>query len=254
MAFLHPNPFDWSSWMFQMAHLSTWFRTVAVDLPGYGTSPPSTDGVTIADVAEACWDAIGVATDEQVVLAGVSVGAHLALHMAHLRADRVSAVILSGTAELSPPVRALCLKLAHSYESRGMAFRAEHAPRNFSAAFRESQLGRHLVEMLLERNVLADARTIAWMFRSLADDKDDVNRPLRAPTLIISGSEDAMHSGARGLQRTLGCELAVIEGAGHSCNLEQPWAWDAAALEFLGRHGLGGVSQSGLKPDPGQPA
>ena len=26
--------------------------------------------------------------------------------------------------------------------------------------------------------------------------------------------------------------------AGHACQLEQPWAWDAAAMEFLRRKGI----------------
>ena len=38
MAFVHPNPMDQSCWIFQMAQMSTWFRCIAIDVPGYGTS------------------------------------------------------------------------------------------------------------------------------------------------------------------------------------------------------------------------
>ena len=29
MPFVHPNPMDQSCWIFQMAHMSTWFRCIA---------------------------------------------------------------------------------------------------------------------------------------------------------------------------------------------------------------------------------
>jgi len=34
MAFVHPNPMDQSCWIYQMARFSTWFRCVAIDIPG----------------------------------------------------------------------------------------------------------------------------------------------------------------------------------------------------------------------------
>ena len=34
MAFVHPNPMDQSCWIFQLAHMSTWFRCIAIDMPG----------------------------------------------------------------------------------------------------------------------------------------------------------------------------------------------------------------------------
>ena len=39
IAFIHPNPMDQSCWIFQMAHLSTWYRCISIDIPGYGRSP-----------------------------------------------------------------------------------------------------------------------------------------------------------------------------------------------------------------------
>ena len=33
IAFIHPNPMDNACWIFQMAHLSTWYRCIAIDIP-----------------------------------------------------------------------------------------------------------------------------------------------------------------------------------------------------------------------------
>jgi len=35
-----------------------------------------------------------------------------------------------------------------------------------------------------------------------------------------------------------GCEFVAIPDAGHACQIEQPWAWDASAMDFLRRKGV----------------
>ena len=50
IAFVHPNPMDQSCWIFQMAQMSTWFRCIAIDVPGYGRSPKCRKGVSMNDI------------------------------------------------------------------------------------------------------------------------------------------------------------------------------------------------------------
>ena len=35
---VHANPFDHNLWMYQIAHFSTYFRIIAIDIRGYGRS------------------------------------------------------------------------------------------------------------------------------------------------------------------------------------------------------------------------
>ena len=48
-----------------------------------------------------------------------------------------------------------------------------------------------------------------------------------------------MHQAAFALKaRIRGCEMKVLYGAGHACQIEQPWLFDAFTIEFLAKHGL----------------
>ena len=237
MVFLHPNPADLSIWTYQMAHFSTWFRTIGVDLPGYGRSPRALPGLSMTDLARACWERVDEVSTEPAVLAGCSVGAHVALHMAHERPDQTAAVILSGTSYR--PVKTYCLERIETYTERGLGFRRDYFLEIVGPAFRESPLGRYFADLTAERNDTADLESIIEMFRALYVPDPDWLFEVQAPVLIISGTEDRAHEPAKVLQaRIAGCEFQALVGAGHACQLEQPWAWDAHAIEFLRRKGV----------------
>ena len=86
MAFVHPNPMDQSCWIFQMAHLSTWYRCIAIDIPGYGRSPKATTG---PDHGRHGAGVLGgdrrCAPGERAILVGCSVGSAIAPYMHHQR-------------------------------------------------------------------------------------------------------------------------------------------------------------------------
>ena len=238
LVFVHPNPLDHSCWLYQMAHCSTWFRTIGVDLPGYGRSPAATEGLTMPDVAQACWEAVDEATGDPAILVGLSVGSNVVMHMARQRPARTRAIILSGWGY--HPVKTFAYSRIESYQREGIAFRREHAQADFSPAFRQTPLGQYFVDLFTERNARVDVATIITMFRALAEPDPDWLFDLGGiPMLTITGSEDAAHPAAFALQeRVQGSELVTIQDAGHACNMEKPWEFDAHLLGFLAGRGL----------------
>ena len=238
MVFVHPNPFDHTCWLYQMAHLQTWFRCISIDLPGYGRSPTASVGLTMPDVARACWEAVDNLSDDPAVLVGLSVGSNVILHMYAQQPERTLAMIHTGCSYRA--IKEFAFRRQAQYTHLGIGFRREHAFVGFSAEYGRSQLGNYFVDNLIERNRWADATTIATMFEALSQpDPDWLHANVRCPMLIITGSEDNSHQAAFALQqRVPGCELVTIYGAGHACNMEQPWEWDRHALAFLNRLSL----------------
>lgn len=238
MVLLHPNPMDSTSWLYQTAHFATWFNCIAIDLPGYGRSPAATSGLTMEEIAEACWTAVDAASesDTRAVLVGCSVGAELVQYMYHARPDAVGALVLSGTGWSAE--KSFCTERIEEYRRNGIGFRHEHTLRGFSPAFADSDLGRWFAEMFTERNRWADLASIEHIYTAmlaplLRQDEIDV------PVLIASGELDVEHANAFVLRDRLpNARLVTIEGAGHACQVEQPHVFNRVVREFLEEHRL----------------
>ncbi|MBI2319448.1 MAG: alpha/beta hydrolase [Betaproteobacteria bacterium] len=148
MVFVHPNPMDQSCWMYQMAHLSTWYRCLAIDIPGYGRSPKAEPGLTLADMAQACWEAVDDALPaEPAILVGCSVGSSVVAQMVHLRPSQSAALVLSGAAyhppgEAPPP---FVIRRIKDYGNEGVGYRWRYTFQDLSPAFGATPLAPYLV-------------------------------------------------------------------------------------------------------------
>lgn len=243
MVFVHPKPTDLSCWAYQMAHFSTWFRTIAVDLPGYGRSPTTEPGLTMEDIADACWEAVDEVSPEPTVVVGISVGSSVAQHMAAMRPERTLALTITAGGYF--PVtdqryQAVIARSVEQYRSQGIAARRPKVFEGFAPDFAPTPLASYFADIFAERNDTADVETIVRMLELLGKGNPDwVRAGITSPTLIITGSADPGHQAHRQLQTLIaGARLAVMEGAGHCCNIERPWEYDAHLLGFLREVGL----------------
>ncbi|HYZ29871.1 MAG TPA: alpha/beta fold hydrolase, partial [Thermoleophilaceae bacterium] len=74
-------------------------RVIAIDVPGFGASPPAGEGFDLEQVADAIDDGLAAAgVDERYDLAGHSMGGALALVLAGRRLERVRRLVLCAPA------------------------------------------------------------------------------------------------------------------------------------------------------------
>jgi pimeloyl-ACP methyl ester carboxylesterase len=170
IVFVHPNPMDRRCWLYQIAHFSQLFQTISVDLPGYGFSPAAGPGLTMVELAAACWNAVAEVTIEPSILVGLSTGSGVALYMAQQRPAHTLALVLSG-ARYRRANPDSSRDRVDRYRDLGAAHRYQHTLEDFAPHFRDTEIGQYFARMFSE-NALADADT----YRNLTSARSDPER------------------------------------------------------------------------------
>ena len=244
---LHANPFDSRMWLYQMAHLSQYFRVVALDLPGYGKSSPlGNKAISITDMAKDVWCLLAELRTDVALVAGLSVGASIAMQYALDFQPNIKALIVAGGGA-GTIARSRMEERIKGYRQWGISYRQQHIESLVTGDFASSDLGNYLISLFLETNQTTDVESIVRIFEALGE-HDVTNRlhEIKVPTLIISGDEDTALPRARELNKAIeGSQHAIIKGAGHACALEKPWEFDKLVLGFLTEKAL--LQQSSQK-------
>ncbi|MFQ5849503.1 MAG: alpha/beta fold hydrolase [Candidatus Binatia bacterium] len=234
---IHANPFDRRLWIYQVAHLSTFFRVINVDLRGYGFSDKPTSPTTIVQMRD---DVIGVLGQEGVkeaVVAGTSVGGVIALQLGLDRPEVFKALILVGCSS-GPGGR--YQERIEGYGKGVEKYHIQHLRALVSQAFSESRLGGYLLSNFTDWDKRLNGAAIIEIFKALQN-RDVTNRlgELKMPVLVINGEFDNSLARSREMsQRILGATHRVIPGTGHACCLEDPATFDEIVIEFLEKHGF----------------
>lgn len=240
MVMLHANPVDHSSFLYQIAHFSTWFRVIAVDLRGYGRTDGVTEPFRLTDL---CEDVVAVCRTEGVseaIFMGVSIGSKMSIMLALDRPDLVKAVIAVGGA--SGPVPTSNQNAEHYRTLGAEGYLPKSLSGVVSQGYRESALGRHLLGTVVERS-----RVLGWKGEAIARTYETVPpddlRPrlseLTIPVLVINGELDVGRPrGEETASLIPGARHALMPGRGHLCTIEDPGAFDAIVLTFLRENDL----------------
>jgi pimeloyl-ACP methyl ester carboxylesterase len=219
------------SWAPQLEGLADAARVLALDLPGHGGSGgPGRAGIeAYAAILTGFVEALGAGP---LVLGGHSMGGAVVQSVALARPDLVAGLLLVGTgARLRVLPR--ILELLESDYPEGCALVnalgfAEASPAALKASARAAMLG------------TPPAVTLGDFRACDAFDILDRVAAIRAPTLVVTGEEDRLTpvKYARFLAgRIARARLALVEGAGHYVQLEQPERVNALIRAFLAERG-----------------
>jgi 3-oxoadipate enol-lactonase len=231
---------EWRTW-------SDRFRVIRFDLPGYGRTPVIEGPAgpverPAAEVAELL-DALGVTS---AGLVGASFGGRVALELTVGRPDLVGRLLLVDSGlpgwDWSEGVRSGWAKEDAAIERDDLDAAVEANIETWVAGPTRAVSDVDPAVVDLVRVMQRRALELQVPFgedvddQPLAEDFQDRLGELRLPVLAVTGAldqPDFADVAARITSIVPGARHTVVDGAAHLPNLEQPAAFDAAALPFL---------------------
>jgi pimeloyl-ACP methyl ester carboxylesterase len=244
--FLHAFPLNRHMWDGEVQALleDQHYRLITLDWRGFGESEISSSPiktvistmVMLADDVAGLMDTLGI---QKAVLCGLSMGGYAAFAFAQKYPERLLGLILADTRpeEDPPDIRNNRENMARLVENQGSDAIADlQIPRLLAQTTREQAPEveirvRQLIGRALPQGIAAAARGMAIRL-----DSSSFLSYITCPVLVLVGSEDAVTPpdvAQKYAARIPGAQFAVIPGAGHLSNLEQPRAFIQAIRQFL---------------------
>lgn len=257
---IHGIGSSWRAWVPVLPALEAAHDVIALDLPGFGDSPPLPPGVThcvptLADAVERELDSAGLA-DYHV--AGNSMGGWIGLELA--RRGRARSLVAISPAGMGSSwerryaraaltgARALSRLLAPVAGpiSRLAPARTAFFSLGMSRPWRlEPEAAAHATRALGRAPGWKEA--LDWLFDRTASDLERID----VPVLIAWGGSDRLlfpGQGRRFAERLPNAELRELPGLGHVPMSDDPELVASAILEFTGRHPFGRGGEAGRVP------
>jgi 3-oxoadipate enol-lactonase len=241
LVLIHGFPLNPSMWEPQFGLAERGWRIIVPELRGFGDSvgdPPTT---SIDDYAGDTIDLLNHLHVKDAVVCGLSMGGYTALAMFQHAPTYFRAMVLADTRSQGDSPDAVTNRKSMQQlvreEGQG-AVAAALLPKLLCEATRSGKPG--VVERLRRQITDNSVASIVGALDALMTrpDSTPMLSTIRIPVQIIVGEQDALTPPPMSEQMHKdipGSELAVISGAGHMSNMEQPAAFNEALGHFLDR-------------------
>lgn len=239
LVFLHAFPLNRSMWTEQENALSSQFRVMTIDLRGHGESDAPLWHYTLDQAADDVCGLLDHLSIKQAVFVGLSMGGYILFAFYRKYAERVKGMVLADTraqADTEDGKRARFEMAQIAYKRGSSAIADIMIPKLLSPG--TIQTRPELVQRvrgMIEGNQVSG---IAGDLMAMAQRPDSVPflQQIHCPTQIIVGELDAPTppADARLMAESIpNARLAIIPGAGHLSNLEQPDRFNEILRAFV---------------------
>lgn len=232
IVFVHAFPLDHRLWRHVLESPPAGFLAVAVDLPGFGSTPLDAIGGRsgydmdiVADLIVQTAKSQGI---ERAVFAGCSMGGYACFAVLRRYPEMVAGLLLSDTRATADTdaAREGRRQLIAAVDAAGIAAVAESMPGRLlgeTTARNNPQLIDEVRSIITEQ----DPDAVAGALAAMADRRDssDLLASIEIPVTVVVGSEDALVplEEAEELASAIpGSELEVLDSVGHLPALESP--------------------------------
>lgn len=239
LVFLHAFPLNRSMWVEQEQALSSWFRVLTVDLRGHGESDAPRWRYTLDQAADDVIGLLDYLSIRHAAFVGLSMGGYILFALYRKYADRVKGMVLADTRAQAdtPEGKEGRFQMAQTAYKNGPSAIADiMIPKLLSPATVQTkpELVRR-VRAMIEGNQVSG---IAGDLMAMAERPDSIPLlgQITCPTQIIVGELDLPTPPADAklmADRIPRARLAVLPGAAHLANLEQPDLFNETVRSFV---------------------
>lgn len=212
------------------------FRTIALDWPGHGSTPPGHGAASAMHFADIAEEFVATLAPTGAVVVGNSVGGFAAARLAIRRPELVRGLVIvdgGGFGGRPPHVRAFCALMARPRFLRAIypAFAARYMRARTDADRRARDTG------VATTRGAPGLRTVAELWRSFAAPEHDLRAraaTIAAPTLLIWGRRDPVipvRIGRRAERAIPGARLVILD-TGHVPHTTDPGGFAEQLIPF----------------------
>jgi pimeloyl-ACP methyl ester carboxylesterase len=244
--FIHGISGGWQNWLENLPHFGAGHRAIALDLPGFNTSPMPTWKIGMAAYGRMIHDFCEKLGLEGTTLVGNSMGGFIAVEAATAEPQRFSRLVLVSAAGIintwNPEARATVTAAAWSrfggaVADRGRAIVAHPRGRQLALAPFFRYPGQLRAELLLEQMAGGRCPGFGDALQDLISHDIRERLPMiEMPTLIVWGLSDRVIPVAAAIsyhRRIPHSRLEIFERTGHLPQLERPARFNSLLDEFL---------------------